>query len=184
MLQRWIRTGRLRGCQRTKFGGKIASVFLEGTVELGTLATPRVAAAAVILNPCRIARFIEVLRQANGIIAGITGMRWRRLLAFNAFGAASWVGTWVSLGYLAGSHIDAIYHDITRYSTYVLIALAALLAAYIARHVLRHRRRRATPAREPASAQQPDRRPSASETTGTKSAASLPTQARQPHLDS
>jgi len=93
-----------------------------------------------------IARFIEVLRQANGIVAGTTGMRWRRFLAFNALGAALWVGTWVSLGYLAGKHIDAIYHDITRYSYYLLIALAVVLAAYTARHIVRRRRRRAAPA--------------------------------------
>ena len=90
-----------------------------------------------------VARFIEVLRQANGIVAGTTGMRWRRFLAFNALGAALWVGTWVSLGYLAGKHIDGIYHDMTRYSYYVLIVLAVVLAAYIARHILRRRRRRA-----------------------------------------
>ena len=89
-----------------------------------------------------VARFIEVLRQANGIVAGTTGMRWRRFLAFNALGAALWVGTWVSLGYLAGKHIDGIYHDITRYSYYVLIVAAVVLAAYIARHILRHRRGR------------------------------------------
>jgi membrane protein DedA with SNARE-associated domain len=88
-----------------------------------------------------VARFIEVLRQANGIIAGITDMRWQRFLAFNALGAALWVGTWVSLGYLAGSHIGTIYHYITEYSLYVLIALAVLLAGYIAWHVLRRRRR-------------------------------------------
>ncbi len=46
------------------------------------------------------ARFVEGLRQANGIIAGITGMHWLRFLIFNAIGAALWVGTWVSLGYL------------------------------------------------------------------------------------
>ena len=94
------------------------------------------------------ARFVEGLRQANGIIAGITGMHWLRFLAFNALGAALWVGTWVSLGYLAGSHITTIYHYITLYSYYVLIALAVLLAAYITRRVLR-RRRRAAQAREP-----------------------------------
>src|SRR6516164_7974758 len=77
-----------------------------------------------------VARFIEGLRQANGIIAGTTGMYWLRFLAFNSLGAALWVGTWVSLGYLAGKHIDGIYHDITRYSTYVLIVLAVVLAAY------------------------------------------------------
>ena len=87
-----------------------------------------------------VARYIEVLRQANGIIAGITNMRWLRFLAFNALGAALWAGTWVSLGYLAGSHIGTIYHYITEYSLYVLIALAVLLAGYIAWHALRRRR--------------------------------------------
>jgi membrane protein DedA with SNARE-associated domain len=90
-----------------------------------------------------VARFIEVLRQANGIVAGITGLHWRRFLAFNALGAALWVATWVSLGYLAGSHINTIYGDITRYSSYLLIALAVLLSGYIAWHLLRRRRRRA-----------------------------------------
>ncbi len=95
-----------------------------------------------------------MLRQANGIVAGTTGMRWRRFLAFNALGAALWVGTWVTLGYLAGNHIDAIYHDITRYSYYLLIALAVVLAAYIARHILRRRRRRAARAGRPAKGNQ------------------------------
>jgi membrane protein DedA with SNARE-associated domain len=89
------------------------------------------------------ARFVEGLRQANGIIAGISGMHWLRFLIFNAIGAALWVGTWVSLGYLAGNHIATIYHYITLYSYYVLIALAVLLAGYIVWHLRRRRRRRA-----------------------------------------
>lgn len=89
------------------------------------------------------ARFIEVLRQANGIVAGITGMRWLRFLAFNALGAALWVGTWVTLGYFAGSNIGAIYRYITQYALYLLIAGIVLLAGYIAWRVLRHRQRRA-----------------------------------------
>jgi membrane protein DedA with SNARE-associated domain len=90
-----------------------------------------------------VARFIEVLRQVNGIIAGVAGMRWLRFVAFNALGAALWVGTWVSIGYFAGSHIGTIYHYITKYSLYVLIALAVLLAGYIAWHLLRRRSHRA-----------------------------------------
>jgi membrane protein DedA with SNARE-associated domain len=91
------------------------------------------------------ARFVEGLRQANGIIAGISGMHWLRFLIFNAIGAALWVGTWVSLGYLAGNHITTIYHYITLYSYYVLIALAVLLVGYVVWR-LRRRRRRRTPA--------------------------------------
>jgi len=131
-----------------------------------------------------IARFIEGLRQANGIIAGIVGLRWLRFLAFNALGAALWVGTWVTLGYLAGSHIDTIYHYITLYSSYVLIALAVFLAGYIAWRMLRRSRRAATPARERATCQPPKRRPPASETTSTEHGASQPCEARQPHQDS
>jgi membrane protein DedA with SNARE-associated domain len=89
-----------------------------------------------------IARFVEGLRQANGIIAGITGMHWLRFLAFNALGAALWVGLWVSVGDLAGSHLQAIYDAVTRYS---LIAVAVAIVVLILL-VLRHRRRRARPA--------------------------------------
>ncbi len=115
-----------------------------------------------------VARFIEGLRQVNGIIAGTTGMRWLRFLIFNALGAALWVGAWVSLGYLAGNHIGTIYHYITQYSYYVLIALAVLLAGYIALRMLR-RRRRATPAREPAKSP-----PTHGRLTGTHSAPARP----------
>jgi membrane protein DedA with SNARE-associated domain len=86
-----------------------------------------------------VARFIEGLRQANGIIAGTTGMRWARFLLFNAFGAALWVATWTSIGYLSGSHLNAIYATATRYSTYLAIVLAALALVIVVRHVLRRR---------------------------------------------
>ena len=88
-----------------------------------------------------IARFVEGLRQLNGVIAGIAEMPWPRFLAFNTLGAALWVGVWASVGYLAGDHIETIYDQVTRYSLYALIAGAVLVAALIARAVLRRRRR-------------------------------------------
>ena len=91
-----------------------------------------------------IARFIEGLRQANGIIAGVSGIHWAKFLIFNTIGAALWVGVWVSVGYFSGSHIDTIYHDATRYSAYLAVALGVLLIAYITRRVLRRRRDRAS----------------------------------------
>ncbi len=88
-----------------------------------------------------IARFIEGLRQANGIIAGTVGMHWARFLAFNAAGAALWVAVWTSFGYLSGSNIDAIYHAITGYGAYVAIAIAVLLVAFVGWRLLRARSR-------------------------------------------
>jgi membrane protein DedA with SNARE-associated domain len=78
-----------------------------------------------------VARFIEGLRQANGIIAGITRMRWLRFVMFNAIGAALWVGCWVSVGYFAGQHISSIYTYITRYSLYALVVVVVVVVAWI-----------------------------------------------------
>lgn len=87
-----------------------------------------------------VARFLEGLRQANGWLAGISRMHWLRFLAFNALGAVLWVGLWTSVGYLSGSHINAIYDAVKRYEVYLGIAVAVVLAAYIARRIIRHRR--------------------------------------------
>lgn len=90
-----------------------------------------------------IARFVEGLRQANGIIAGVAEMRWRRFVAFNALGAALWVGIWVSAGYFAGQHITTIYNNVTRYSLYAAIAAAVVIVAWIAYRLRKRRRPRA-----------------------------------------
>jgi len=111
-----------------------------------------------------IARFIEGLRQANGIIAGITEMHWLRFLIYNAVGAALWVGTWVSVGYFAGQHITTIYDAITTYSLYAAIGAVVLIAGWIGRRMYRRRKsaaasataspeRAAAPARAAATAQ-------------------------------
>jgi membrane protein DedA with SNARE-associated domain len=87
------------------------------------------------------ARFIEGLRQANGIVAGTIRMPWLRFLAFNALGAVLWVGTWTTIGYLAGDHIAPIYKTVSRYSLYFLIALAVVVVALLTRALIRRRRR-------------------------------------------
>jgi hypothetical protein len=61
-------------------------------------------------------------------------------------GAALWVVVWTSVGYFSGSHIDTIYNEATRYSTYFAVALGALPLTYIARRVVRSRRARPTEA--------------------------------------
>jgi membrane protein DedA with SNARE-associated domain len=86
-----------------------------------------------------IARFIDGLRQANGLIAGITEMHWLKFLAYNAVGAALWVGTWVTIGYFAGQHITTIYNDVTKYSLYAVIAAVVVIAALIFARVRRRR---------------------------------------------
>ena len=92
-----------------------------------------------------LARFIEGLRQANGLIAGTVGMPWKRFLLFNAIGAALWIAVWSTIGYLSGSHIDAVYDDATHAVTYLASAVGVSLLAYVTYRVIRHRRAVAAP---------------------------------------
>src|SRR5579875_2748580 len=93
-----------------------------------------------------VARFIDGLRQLNGLIAGTIEMHWLRFLAANALGSALWVATWVTLGYVAGNHVDTIAH----YITWIGIALLVLaVAAFVVRH-LRERRRKSSEVSAPA----------------------------------
>ncbi len=82
-----------------------------------------------------VARFIEGLRQLNGILAGITEMSWRRFTVFNAIGGILWVLAWSMVGYFGGNHIDTIEH----YGT-LLAAVAGIgIIAYVAVLFIRRR---------------------------------------------
>jgi len=87
-----------------------------------------------------VARFTEELRQASGVIAGIARMPWSWFLAFNAVGAALWVGAWSSAGYLVGNHIATPYTPVGRYALYLPAAAVLSIAALL----LRRRRARRT----------------------------------------
>jgi membrane protein DedA with SNARE-associated domain len=89
-----------------------------------------------------IARFIDGLRQLNGLLAGIAGMHWLKFLGYNALGAVLWVGTWCALGYLAGENIVEIYDTFEQYKWYVIGALAVVIAIVITRRVRRGRAER------------------------------------------
>lgn len=89
-----------------------------------------------------VARFVDGLRQFNGVVAGIVNMPWWRFLAFNALGALLWAGLWSSLGDLAGQHINFIYDQAGRYQVYLLIAFAVAVALLIGRWLWKRHRRK------------------------------------------
>jgi len=79
------------------------------------------------------ARFFAVLRQLNGIVAGIARMPWRHFLLYNALGAAFWVGFWSSLSYFLGK--EALRYGVSykKFASIVLVLLvsaALIVAAY------------------------------------------------------
>src|SRR5262249_15461236 len=87
-----------------------------------------------------VARFIEGLRQLNGVVAGATGMPWRRFVAFNALGAALLVRVWTTGGYLVGDHIPAIQAAVGRYQWYAVAGAAVAVAGWLLLHGVRRRR--------------------------------------------
>jgi membrane protein DedA with SNARE-associated domain len=80
------------------------------------------------------ARFVVILRQFNGIVAGTVGMHWLHFLALNAIGAALWVGFWGMLAYWLGKGVFVYVHELHRL-TPVVATLAVLCvlggAAYL-----------------------------------------------------
>ncbi|MGA3211439.1 MAG: VTT domain-containing protein [Terriglobales bacterium] len=91
------------------------------------------------------ARFLNVLRQLNGIVAGTLEMDWRRFLVFNAVGGALWVLIWTTIGFYLGVHgadIKAVVHRLRFLGTvFVLIALIVILAHVYRRRIFARLRR-------------------------------------------
>lgn len=79
-----------------------------------------------------VARFFDVLRQLNGIVAGTSGISWWRFLAFNVLGATLWVGLWGMGAYYLGHHIEPALALFKHFEPYIIGAglLAITLAVF------------------------------------------------------
>lgn len=82
-----------------------------------------------------IARFIDGLRQLNGLIAGTSNMKWPKFLTFNFIGATIWVLVWTIIGYFGGNHIQTVL----KYQAYVTIIFITILIGFIAYKVIKKR---------------------------------------------
>jgi len=79
------------------------------------------------------ARFVNILRQLNGVVAGTLNMDWRRFLIFNALGGALWVLFWGFAGFFLGEHISKISslaRDFGVAGAIVLIATLTVVLLY------------------------------------------------------
>lgn len=95
-----------------------------------------------------VARFIDGLRQFNGVIAGITAMPWKTFLIYNAVGAAIWVGWWTGIAYLLGNHLVEIIDHAHHYKWWAIGVVVVAIGTYIWLHMRHIRRRRAKAAAE------------------------------------
>ena len=86
------------------------------------------------------ARFFNVLRQLNGVVAGSLKMPWPKFLFFNALGGAAWVLTWTIVGYYVGLHgagIATLMHKVGYAGA--IVALVAVLSILVFMHWRRAR---------------------------------------------
>ncbi|HUB63222.1 MAG TPA: DedA family protein [Methylocella sp.] len=86
------------------------------------------------------ARFVNVLRQLNGVVAGMSSMDWKRFLFFNALGGALWVSVWTLAGFSIGAHVSdvkAVARDVEHAGA--IFSLGLLIAALV--YVFWHRQR-------------------------------------------
>jgi len=92
----------------------------------------RYGAATVIF-----ARFFSVLRQLNGVVAGVMGMSWWGFVLLDAVGAALWVMVWVFAPAWFSEHLALIvalaHHTKVVVSFLVVIGLAFVLGVFVQR---------------------------------------------------
>lgn len=73
------------------------------------------------------ARFLPILRQINGLVAGSTDMHWIKFLAANLIGAALWVGIWATVAYRLGESVSVIPWIWQHLSLVAMIVIPAVL---------------------------------------------------------
>ncbi|WP_298611986.1 DedA family protein [uncultured Thiothrix sp.] len=86
------------------------------------------------------ARFLDIVRQLNSIIAGSLQMPRTSFFFYNLIGAALWVGFWGGGVYLLGHHFEealAVFH---RFRPYILILGLVLILTGIGYYL--HRRKK------------------------------------------
>jgi membrane protein DedA with SNARE-associated domain len=91
------------------------------------------------------ARFFNVLRQLNGVVAGTLEMDWRWFLAFNALGGALWVLVWTMVGFYLGLHgadIAALVHKVGFLAAVLVLIVLIVILTYLYGHRIFARLRR------------------------------------------
>ena len=99
------------------------------TLQRGEDLFARHGAAAVF-----VARFVFGLRVFAGPLAGVLRMPWRAFALFNFLGAALWVTTIASAGYLFGQHWHSLMRAMQRFNLAILIVAAATILFLWWRH--------------------------------------------------
>ena len=103
-------------------------------VRRGTELIARFGGPAVFLG-----RWIALARALVPGLSGMSGMRYRTFLTFNALGGLAWGSTFVTIGFVAGKSYSKVAKTI---GTYSLIIVGVLVVAVVVFTFVRRRRER------------------------------------------
>jgi membrane protein DedA with SNARE-associated domain len=84
-------------------------------------------------------RWLALARALVPGLAGMSGMRYRTFVAYNALGGIVWGTTFVMIGYAAGASYAAVAKTAGEYSLAVLVTVVVAVVVFV---VVRHRRER------------------------------------------
>ncbi|PWU19124.1 MAG: hypothetical protein C5B48_14005 [Candidatus Rokuibacteriota bacterium] len=87
-----------------------------------------------------VARFVDGLRQLNGIVAGVLKMPWWAFTAYNVAGAILWTSVWSLGAYYLGRDVHVIA-DFFHQSKHLLYALSAIAVVALVAYLLRRQMR-------------------------------------------
>ncbi len=90
---------------------------------------------ALIIIP---ARFIDGLRQLNGLLAGMSRLPWHKFLVYNIIGAVFWVGGWMLLIHILYSQASQYLGVVKNIQTYLFILLIILILGAGIRLIYHH----------------------------------------------
>src|SRR5918912_3894894 len=78
------------------------------------------------------ARFFSGLRVFGALVAGISRMRWRTFIFYNALGGATWATVVVSVGYLLGGSLGLVERWTGRATLVLAVVVALAVGFYLA----------------------------------------------------
>jgi membrane protein DedA with SNARE-associated domain len=81
--------------------------------------------------------YIAGVRHFTAVVAGTSGLEWASFALYAYSGAALWVTTFLSIGYLVGENWATIAEELHRHLTSASIVLLALAALYLLVRLLR-----------------------------------------------
>lgn len=87
-----------------------------------------------------IAKFIPGMNTLAAPLAGSSRVRWTRFLLFDCLGAAIYISSWATVGYLFSGELDAIGDVVGRAGFRLFLSIVAILCAWIAWKYLQRKR--------------------------------------------